>query len=135
MDDPSPRERRWYTSLVHDGQRGFLVVRGGKPMIRLDRGEHVDQCVPFDDTWETEVNYRPLSQADLAKICFQADLQVLRTHGRHQEAKRDWLSLSQSERKMWLNDGPEDEELPIREGLFDAMMDFLEYYYDPNADD
>lgn len=118
--DPPPAERTYY-SHRETGDYGWLVRRGGKDMVRMDR-PGVEDIRPFKEgrDWTAKIDVRPLSPAQVALIAFQADRQLCLALGMHENIKEEWLSLSQEKRRIWIEKGPTKN--PLRKSLYQAIM-------------
>jgi hypothetical protein len=93
-------------------------------MIRMDRGESVEELrVPNDRDWIPKDDVRPITRAELARIAFAADHQYCIAMGLHDLAKKDWLSLSDQNRRIWIEKGP--KEPPTRRLLYLAITRVL----------
>ena len=99
--DPTPDEKTFYRS-TQDGQRGFLVRRGGKDKIRLDRPME-EIILPLSAQWVPDVQSHPLTAHAVAKIAFVADRALCEAMGRRLPGKDgDWLSLREQLRIKWM---------------------------------
>lgn len=124
---PAHSERTYYRSR-QDGQRGFMVRRDGKDMIRLDR-EMEEILHPMDmNVWKADVQIHPINAYQLAQVAFAADREFCRVTGRTMEGKREWLSLKEKERVKWLQDGPDTGD--VRDDLHDAIVGTLKVMLD-----
>ena len=124
---PAPSERTYYRSR-QDGQRGYMVRREGKDMIRLDR-EMEEILHPMDpNTWKVDQQVHPINAYQLAQVAFEADRMLCRVTGRTLEGKKEWLSLKEQERVAWLQNGPDTGD--IRDDLHDAIVGTLKVLVD-----
>lgn len=115
-------ERKYYRSSV-DGQLGYLVERDGKHFIKLDRPqEEILRPWSEGNSWIPEVEKRPLSKAQVAKICFDADKAYCQAVGVFLP-KRDWLDLSDKQRILWMESGPKDA---VRAAIWTGLNMILE---------
>jgi len=106
------------------GDRGFLVRMDDRDWIRMDRGAGVEDLRPYRASdWIEERETRRLSAAAVARVAFDADRALCAALGLVKESRRDWLSLSDSERIQWMNDGPPDDP---RSALRSAVIAALE---------
>lgn len=103
--DPPPGKRTYYRHTT-DGQLGWLVRRGGREMIRLDRGEQ--ECLRHmnEAEWVPDKEHRPLNKALVAKICHAADRELCFALGEHGKAQPEWNDLKQEEKRDWMLNGP-----------------------------
>lgn len=117
-------ERRWFRSS-RDGERGYLVERDGEMYVKLDRpNEEILRSYRADGEWVPDVERRPLSHGQIAKVCFEADKELCRALGMYQFTKKTWLDLSDKERIAWMEKGP--QKTPERKALWSAIMMLLE---------
>lgn len=102
--DPKEGSRSWYRNAA-TGDRGYVVRRDGKAMIRLDR-PHQEILKRLDETWIEEDATRPLSPIHIARICFEADRALCAALGDMQKARADWQKLTDHQRQAWITQGP-----------------------------
>ncbi len=120
--DPAPDQKTFYRSN-QDGQRGYLVKRAGKDMIRLDRPME-EILHPVDGRWVADVQVHPLTAHAVAKVAFVADRALCEAMGTRLPAKDgDWLSQKEQARIKWMEEGPGTDD--VREDLYDAIMSTL----------
>jgi len=119
--DPRPDERVWY-SHTRTGDRGFLVRRDGKDMIRLDRPGDDQAVRKLNSEWQTDHDYRPLTRHHVGQVTFEADKRLCWPLGLHSLGNREWLSLSDKERIAWMNQGPPDG---VRLAVWKAIVEAL----------
>lgn len=122
--DPDPRDRQWF-SHRYTGDRGYLVRRAGKGMIRLDRPM---EEILFKDVgdWVEDVEHRPMTVAQVAQIAFDADRRLCFYIGRHEQSKKEWANLRDKEKQFWMMKGP--SETPRKElyaGIFSVLRPFF----------
>lgn len=120
--DPKLSERVYYRHL-ETGDRGYLVERDGKPAIRWDR---IAGDTTHDLTrWKKEDDALPLFSAHhVAMIAFAADKECCRALGQVDLAQRQWLDLSEKQRRDWITDGPKVRLGPRRE-LYESITKVL----------
>lgn len=120
----SDEERKFFRSSV-DGERGYLIHREGVDYIKLDRpNEEVLRHYNNGQQWVPDVERRPLSKGQIAKVCFEADRELCRALGMYDQTRKDWLDLSDKLRIAWMNDGP--QKTPERKALWSAIQMILE---------
>lgn len=102
--DPAPDKRTFYRSS-RDGQLGWLVRRGGREMIRLDRAAETLRHM-VEGEWVPDKEHRPLNKATVAKICHAADRELCFALGEHGRAQPEWNDLTQEEKRDWMLKGP-----------------------------
>lgn len=118
-------DERLYYRNSRTGDLGYLVEIDGKPHIHLDRNSD-DAIRPFTGLWQPEEARKPLTRYQCAWIAFETDRILCRMIGLPQEAKKEWLGLSDAARTEFANAGPDDGG--VREALFDHIMLALEEY-------
>jgi hypothetical protein len=119
--DPKPDERILYRD-TQTGDLGYLVRRGGKDRVRLDRPNE-EIIRPLDDHWAEENEYRPFNLFQVAAIAFESDKLLARMMGNHPEAKREWMSMREEKRIDFMQNGPSGNAL--RSELWTAIMGVL----------
>lgn len=120
--DPGPDERTFYRSSS-DGQRGYMVRRGGKDVIRLDRPME-EILRPFNESqWTPDEERRPMSIAQVAQVAWAADRKVCLYTGKPELARTDWLDMREAQRIAWIKEGPPGD---IRQLLFKTIMATLQ---------
>lgn len=103
--DPREDQRRWYRH-GQTGDRGYLVRRGGKPMVRLDR-PHQEILKRLDENFVEEDASRPLTPIHIARVCFEADKALCMGLGLMEPARADWSKLTDMQRQAWASKGPQ----------------------------
>jgi hypothetical protein len=120
--DPAPGARVYYRHTL-TGDRGFHVMRGGKPHVRYDN-PMMDRTVPFNPRdWqpETAAESQPLTIAALGRVAFEADRALCLALGLHRESRKEWLQMPESERVDFMMKGPASAH-PDRAKLFSLVM-------------
>lgn len=121
--DPEEGEREYYRQTT-TGDRGWRVQRGGKDMIRLDRGAK-ETCLPLrQGQWEREAEHRPLSRDAAAQIAFEADKRLCFALGLIGLARLEWHGLTQQHKRAWMLEGPSTPR--VRHELYRAIFDVLD---------
>lgn len=116
------RERDWYRSSV-TGDRGYKVVWQGVECIRLDRpGEHMRKLGP---EWITDSDVRPIRAVDLAQVVLAADRATCAAIGMHQARPKEWLSMTDRDRALWIEMGPPTTD-PVRLAVYEAIKSALQ---------
>jgi len=119
--DPLPHERQFYRHR-DTGDRAYLVRRGGKDCIRLDRGpvHAYDVAKVFNEAeWIPEDPHKPkFSEIQIAMVSFEADKALCRQMGEVKKGRREWLNLSDDQRIKWMREGPQE---PTRAALYAAI--------------
>lgn len=123
--DPPENERKFFRETTK-GDLGYLVKRGGKTMVRLDRPME-EVILPFrKNKWAPDVKHRPLGKFQVAQVAFEADRKLCTALGLHEKARRDWMSLTDEQRMLWAERGPKDR--PERSRLWVGVMKALGPY-------
>lgn len=121
--DPPERERTWYRNR-ESGQLAYLVTRGGKSMIRLDRPDQEIVRQFHEAEWIPEVEHRPVTRAQCAQVAYEADLKLCLMLGDFQK-RQVWHNLHEDVRIRWTDKGPPARPA-IRQDLFRNIMQTLE---------
>lgn len=103
--DPPLAERVWYRH-AQTGDRGYAVKRLGKDAVRYDR-PNVDD-VSFElKNWHKETDEVPqFSALAIAQVAYEADRKLCFHMGRFDLAKREWLEMTDKQRRTWVEKGP-----------------------------
>lgn len=121
--DPPEHERQYFRS-AQTGDRGWMVRRGGKDTIKLDRKAEVIERTFFPGDWVEESPDVPdFTAIQIAQVTFEADKALCRQMGDAKKAKREWLNLSDDQRIQWMNEGPVE---PRRKKLYAAVKKALQ---------
>lgn len=123
--DPLPSERTYYRHVM-TGDRGWLVRREGKDMVKLDRPMQ-DIVRPANAEWQQEPARAPMTLAQVAQVMFEADKKLCYWLGLHLEARAEWASLLEEERLEWM------EEPPTRGGPREALWNSIRIALSPYA--
>ena len=117
--EPAHHDRKWYRS-TKTGDRGYYFRRAGQDMIRYDRPMEVIE-VPFNrGFWVADQESRPMTMAQVTQVAFDADNRLCKLLGMHEQARRQWLDLSDDDRIKWMDEGPSNSRM--REDLYKAVM-------------
>lgn len=104
MADPVGDERVWYRH-VREGNRGFMVERNGRQCIKLDRPNE-EIVLPYrEHEWQLDRESRPLNKHQAGRVAYEADLAARIALGDH-APRKDWLSLTDEQRIVWMAKGP-----------------------------
>lgn len=123
--DPADHERTFYRHAT-TGDLGWMVRREGRDCIRLDRPAQEISRPYRESEWIAEREHRPLTKLQLVQIAFEADKRLCFFLGKHDLARREWLSMKDEQRIAWADKGP-----PAGGGrpeLFAAILKVLERY-------
>lgn len=118
--DPKPSERTYYRSR-EDGQRGYLVKRDGKDVVRLDRP--MEEIIRPLDKFDPDRQRGVMSAHAAGKIAFLADRALCSAIGDYQDSKVQWLDLSDKERIRFIKNGPDVGG--FRDEFFRGVMGLL----------
>lgn len=119
-NDPPPGKREYYIHL-ETGDRGYLVTRDGKPAIKWDRTMAKDTTHELHK-WKKMVDEVPLfSLHQIAMVAFVADKEICRSMGQVDIAQRQWVDLSEKQRRDWMADGPKAKSGP-RRAVYNAIV-------------
>ncbi len=122
--DPAPHQRIWYKSRQGTGDRGWLVVRDGIDHIKLDRPNQ-EILRPFNSgsEWERDLAATCMTIAQVAQVCVVADRQLCIARQLFAEPRKEWLSMSDREKQLWMTTGPTKH--PERAALYRAIREAL----------
>lgn len=123
--DPAEHERTYYSHMT-TGDLGWMVRREGRDCIRLDRPAQEIVRVYKEDEWRPEREHRQLNRYQLVQIAFEADKKLCFFLGKHEVARKEWLSMRDEQRITWAQNGPGAGS--GRPELFQAIMKCLERY-------
>lgn len=120
--DPPAHERSYFRHSS-SGDLGWMVRRDGEDHIKYDRPMQ-DLTKPYrQGEWKPENRPYPLTVTQMAMVAFEADKRLCFFLGLQSKTKMDWQALTDRERDMWVNGGP---EVPERRAiLYNAIMDGL----------
>lgn len=123
--DPPDHEKLWVRHHL-TGDRGYLVKRGGKDKVRMDRGpaEEIRDYRPND--WNLVDPPARMSLIQACKVSYEADRELCKFIGLHQQSRKEWLNLSEEHRIIWMKEGPESP--PLRAEMYAAIMGVLRRY-------
>jgi len=105
------------------GDLGYLVSRDGRDFIRFDRPLDPTETLFRPERWLPEVEPRPLTTMQVAKIAFEADKYLCAALGMPEKSKAPWINLRDDERILWLHTGPTE---PVRQQLYLAIASALQ---------
>ena len=119
-NDPPPNKREYYLHL-ETGDRGYLVTRDGKLAIKWDRAMARDTTHELGK-WKKMADEVPLfNMHQIAMVAFVADKEVCRALGQVDIAQRQWIDLSDKQRRDWMLDGPKAKTGP-RRAVYSAIV-------------
>lgn len=116
--EPQPNQRDWY-SHTRTGDRGYLVRRDGVDYVKLDRPNE-EILKRHNGEWHKDEEHRPMTTAQIAQVAYEADRKLCFFLGKHERARKEWVSLSDKERIAWMREGP--KEPGPREELYVAIF-------------
>jgi hypothetical protein len=118
-----PEHKRVYYRHTGTGDLGYAVEKNGKPYMKYDRPNE-ERVVPFNaPDWMQEEEYRPIPEAQIIQVAFEADSRLCLLLGYHDIARRTWLDLTERQKVIWLQRGP--SKPAIRRRLYLAITDVL----------
>lgn len=125
--DPPAQAREWFTHSK-EGHRGWKVLRGGRPHIKMDNPAFDHVIVFREQDWRPETDHRPLTRWAIAKVSFEADKALCVALGLIALSKREWIDQREEARQAWIDGGPTGTrpEDKIRRGLWARVMAELE---------
>lgn len=119
-EDPPEHERVYYRHQS-SGQLAYQVTRlGRKDMLKYDRVNEEIIVAYRPAEWAIEREWRPLTKASVARIAFEADKALCFGLGLHDKAKKEWLSLDDREKQLWMESGP--TKPPIRADQYKLII-------------
>ena len=121
--EPPEHERVFYRH-VRTGDLGYAVEKDGKPYMKYDRPNEERVIVFNPPDWIQEEEYRPIPEAQVIQVAFEADKRLCLLLGYHDLARRDWIGLTESQKIKWMRQGP--TKPPIRQKLYWRIRDTLE---------
>jgi len=129
--EPLEHERVYYRH-VSTGDLAYAITMDGKPHIKYDRPNE-ERVLPFNPSnWTPEDTYRPIPEAQLIQVAFEADKRLCLLLGHHDLARREWISLSETQRIKWTRQGPQSP--PVRQRLYYAIKYVLERVNEPEPE-
>jgi hypothetical protein len=124
-----PEHERVYYRHVSTSDMAYAVTKEGKPYIKYDRPNE-ERVLPFNPSnWIAVDTYRPIPEAQLVQVAFEADKRLCLLLGYHDLARREWIGLTETQRIKWMRHGPQVP--PVRQRLFQAIKDVLNRIDDP----
>lgn len=128
-DDWTPADHeRQYVYHISQGDRGYLVRRGGRDCVRLDRGATTTIRTYRPGDWVPCKDERPFIEMQIAQVALDADCKLCLFLQLHEESRRSWLSMSDAARIDWVKYGPKDDADPKRVELYTTIMNTLRQY-------
>lgn len=118
-------EKRRHFRHVRTGDRAFLINKGGKPHIQLDRPNEEIVRTFNESEWIEEKSDLPMSRGQVAQVAFDADRALCRFNGWHDKSRREWASLTDQQRIAWMEEGPRET---IRQRLWAAILGAMDPY-------
>jgi len=119
--DPDPGQRIYVQSTT-TGNMGWIVRRGGRDMIKLDRPAQ-DIVVEYNGSWSQVVEHRRATHSQIVQVAFEADKALLKLLGEYGKAKKDFRDLTEKQLVAWIEEGP--SQPPIRAVLYRTIVDLL----------
>lgn len=73
-------------------------------MVRLDRGPHNEQVLPYRPTEWIEDTRRDLTPMQIARVAYEADKALRTVMGEY--GVKDWIALKEPEHHRWVSKPP-----------------------------
>jgi hypothetical protein len=89
---------------VTTGDLGFLVTKGDRKFIRLDRPNQVVERPFKEKEWIAEEEHRPLLPHQIGRVKFEAEKWLLTALGDNVGHKMDWQMMNNFDRNAWLEE-------------------------------
>lgn len=118
-DPPAPD--REYFRHQGTGDRGYIVRRDGKTMIRLDRPMQ-EILKPKNDEWQADEYGSTVLREQVAMVAFAADRAACTLVGLHAESRVGWMELTDKQRNAFTVGGPPKDASPIRVALYLSIL-------------
>ena len=91
-------------------------------MVRLDRGPHMEQLIPYrTDEWVLDTK-RDLTSMQIARIAYDADRALRTVFGEY--GVKEWLALREQEHQKWAGKPPIGSD-ETRNRLYQAIVHAL----------
>ncbi len=108
---------------VTTGDKGFLVVVGGREYIELDRPSQVIRRLYKERDWIKEAEHRPLLPQQIGRIYYEAEKHLLIAVGDPEGRKMNWELMTNERRIDWM--GKSSDHKLVKK-LHKAMRKILE---------
>lgn len=93
----------------------------------MDRGPRVEDVRDYrPGDWMQDQPPATLSLVQASKVAYEADRELCKFIGLHDQGKKEWLDLHEEHRIIFMNEGPESP--PLRVEMYAAIMDVLRRY-------
>lgn len=120
--DPEDHERFWMNHST-TGEKGWLVRRHGVLHVKLNRPDDTSRPYRAND-WMPDRAHRPFTRQQIVKAAFEFDRELCLMLGDRRLASRQWNSLTERQRRQWMEKGPETP--PIRRKMFRLITEEME---------
>ena len=124
--DPLASERVYFRSKA-TGDRGYVVRREGREVIRLDRPMQ-EIIFPKTGDWIEDETATLILPMQAVQVAFAADRQACLALGLHGDSRVTWQDLTDAKRIDFAKYGPSDKEHPMREAVYVALRDAMRPY-------
>lgn len=110
---------------VTEGTIGHHVEGSDRIRVELPGGRviwkayHEQQWIPQNDS-----EMRPMSPAQIARVCFDADRALCLVSGMHKEGRLTWEAMFEADKATWIEVGPQNVS-EIRLELYRAIRKAL----------
>lgn len=108
------------------GDRGFLLTRGGKKYVRLDRGSVISEKPYKESEWVEESENRPLLPMQVTRIYFELEKHLkIATGDVTAQRSMDWEMMTQRDRTAYF-DTMDDTDNKLVRRLHKAVHKILD---------
>lgn len=121
--DPSEQDKDYYRHRL-SGNLGWMVRRGGREMIRLDRPQEEILFHYRAADWDAEDRPRQLGPGQAARVAFEAYKALCAITGKPNRAKMEWHSMSEQARVDFSTKGPRNPT-QLEKKLWEAVVQTL----------
>lgn len=123
---PKKGQEEWFRNVT-SGQRGYKVIREGDALVMLSdficskcsggkvNGRACPSCGgsglagitrKLSAEWVPDKEHRPITSAQIAQVCFEADKALCKFIGLPENARKTWIDLHEDKRREWIQEGP-----------------------------
>lgn len=119
-DPPAPD--RQYFRHVTTGDRGYIVRRDGKDVIRLDRPMQEIIKAKNENEWKEDEYGSTVLRTQVAMVAFAADRAACTLVGLHAESRVTWAELTDKQRAAFTVGGPQKDASPVRVAIYLSIL-------------
>lgn len=92
------------------GDRGYLIERDGRKLIRMDTGPGAVEKNYVALHWIPDHQHQPKPKIAIARVAYEADIAYCQMMHLQRGVRRpEWPSLSRKKQMFWVDEGPKDE--------------------------